>query len=240
MIGRGQVAGAAAIAAAFDAGEPIAGVLIVEAGASESARAIAERADALGIPVFEESAREMRRMRSDESDADVLAVTGPRATQDLETLMARDGLVLLLAGLRYPANVGFLLRSVEVAGAEGVVIDVDWTESVFAEAERISIRAQRFLSVVGATAERAVEAARAAGRRVVAVETEAGVAPWQVDLTTPALLVLGSETDGIPMPVLEAADERVRIPVRGFIPSYNVQAAAGIVLGEWLRQTSDT
>ena len=152
--------------------------------------------------------------------------------------MARDGVVLLLAGLRYPANVGFLLRSAEVAGAAGVVLDVDWTESVFAEAERISIRAQRFLSVVGAEADRAVEAARAAGRRVVAVETEGGVAPWSVDLASPALLVLGSETDGIPQAVLESADDRVRIPVRGFIPSYNVQAAAGVLIGEWLRQTS--
>jgi len=29
----------------------------------------------------------------------------------------------------------------------------------------------------------------------------------------------------------------VRIPTRGFIPSYNVQAAVGMLLGEWLRQT---
>ena len=36
---------------------------------------------------------------------------------------------------------------------------------------------------------------------------------------------------------LAEADETVRIPTRGFIPSYNVQAATSMLLGEWLRQT---
>lgn len=236
---RGQIAGADAIAKALDADASIVGVLVVDEGASVAARAVVERVAALGRPVHTESVRELRRMCATGEETDVLAFVGPPPTRDLDTLMARDGVVLLLAGLRYPANVGFLLRSAEVAGAAGVVLDVDWTESVFAEAERISIRAQRFLSVVGAEADRAVEAARAAGRRIVAVETEGGVAPWSVDLASPVLLVLGSETDGIPESVLDAADDKVRIPVRGFIPSYNVQAAAGVLIGEWLRQTSD-
>ncbi len=65
-----------------------------------------------------------------------------------------------------------------------------------------------------------------------------GRSPWESDLTRRrAVWLIGSETEGIPEEVLERADEVVRIPTRGFIPSYNVQAAAGMVLGEWLRQT---
>ncbi len=36
--------------------------------------------------------------------------------------------------------------------------------------------------------------------------------------------------------VLDACDGAVAIPMRGFIPSYNLQAAMGIVVGEQLRQ----
>jgi tRNA G18 (ribose-2'-O)-methylase SpoU len=40
----------------------------------------------------------------------------------------------------------------------------------------------------------------------------------------------------VPPEVLEACDLTVRIPMRGFIPSYNLQAAMAIVAGERLRQ----
>jgi tRNA G18 (ribose-2'-O)-methylase SpoU len=36
--------------------------------------------------------------------------------------------------------------------------------------------------------------------------------------------------------VLDTCDGAIRIPMRGFIPSYNLQAAMAIVVGEHLRQ----
>lgn len=235
---RRRLVGATEIAAALDAGRPIARVLIADGAASATAREIVRRAEALAIPVSRESAREMRRMTADGAAAvDVLAVEGPPPCRRVEALMARPGLVLVLAGLRYPANVGFLWRSAEVAGAAGVVVDADWTDAAWTEARRVSIRADRFLSVVEAPAERAIEAAREAGRRVVAVETGGDATPWTVDLRGDVTIVLGSETSGIPASIVAEADAVVHVPTRGFIPSYNVQAAAGVVLGEWLRQT---
>ena len=77
------------------------------------------------------------------------------------------------------------------------------------------------------------------GRRVLAIEDVGSDAPWEVDLRGPLLLVVGGERHGIESNVLAACDGAVRIPMRGFIPSYNVQAAAGIVLGEWLRRAHD-
>ena len=70
----------------------------------------------------------------------------------------------------------------------------------------------------------------------MAVETSGDSAPWEVDLAKPVVVLVGSETTGIPEPFLEAVDEVVSIPIGGFIPSYNVQAAVGILLGEWMRQ----
>jgi tRNA G18 (ribose-2'-O)-methylase SpoU len=168
---------------------------------------------------------------------EILALAGPLPPPDLDSLMAAGGLVLLLSGVRYPANAGFVLRSAEVAGAAGVVLDTDWSASAREEASRVSIRADRFFSVLEASTEEAFEAARRTARRIVAVETVGGAEPWSVDLCGPIMLVLGSEAKGVPERFLEQADAVVRIPSRGFIPSYNVQAATGILLGEWLRQT---
>ncbi len=180
----------------------------------------------------------MRRMSETDVAPELLAVTGSPPPTDLAGLMKGDGLVLVLVGLRYPGNVGFILRSAEVAGAAGVVVANDWSDSEWQEARRVGIRADRFLAVIRAESGEALAAARSAGRRVVAVETSGRTRPWEIDLSQPTALVIGGEATGISEELLACADEIVRIPTRGFIPSYNVQAATGMLLGEWLRQTS--
>jgi tRNA G18 (ribose-2'-O)-methylase SpoU len=50
------------------------------------------------------------------------------------------------------------------------------------------------------------------------------------------LFVAGSEAGGVPPAILERCDAVVRIPMAGFLPSYNVQAAVAAVAAERLRQ----
>jgi tRNA (cytidine/uridine-2'-O-)-methyltransferase len=50
-------------------------------------------------------------------------------------------------------------------------------------------------------------------------------------------LLVGRESAGVPDAVHEAADARLRIPMRAGLRSLNVAVAAAIVLGEGLRQT---
>jgi 23S rRNA (guanosine2251-2'-O)-methyltransferase len=68
------------------------------------------------------------------------------------------------------------------------------------------------------------------------VEDVGSAAPWQVDLTGPLLLVVGAEAEGVPRGVLERCDHVVRIPMAGFIASYNLQAAVAALAAERLRQ----
>jgi len=203
---------------------------------SSSTRLLLDRASELGIPVLIESEREMRRMSSSERARELIAFEGPSPNATLDELMSRTGIVFLLVGLRYPGNVGFILRSAEVAGAAGVVLANDWQGSQISEALRVGMRADRFFPVIKEEALTVIAAARRAGRRVVALETAGTKTPWNADLVSPTIVVVGSETTGISDAILESADETIRIPTGGFIPSYNVQAAVGMLLGEWLRQ----
>jgi tRNA G18 (ribose-2'-O)-methylase SpoU len=50
------------------------------------------------------------------------------------------------------------------------------------------------------------------------------------------LFVVGAESGGVPEPVLERADLVLRVPMAGFIPTYNLQAALAAVAIERLRQ----
>jgi len=220
-------------------GDPISLLLCLDGDLSESSRLLVETARALGIPVLIESEREMRRMSASTESRELIALEGPSRAPTLDEMMSRQGLVVLLVGLRYPSNVGFILRSVEVAGAAGVVLANDWEGTQRMEALRVSMRADRFFPVIESEAVAATLAARRAGRRIVAMETTGTKPPWEVNLVSPTLLVIGGETSGIPNEILAAVDDVVRIPTPGFIPSYNVQAAVGMLLGEWLRQNAD-
>jgi 23S rRNA (guanosine2251-2'-O)-methyltransferase len=60
--------------------------------------------------------------------------------------------------------------------------------------------------------------------------------PWDLDLTIPICLIIGSEGRGIRKTVKEYCDVLVGIPMRGRINSLNVSVAAGILLFEAVRQ----
>jgi tRNA G18 (ribose-2'-O)-methylase SpoU len=50
------------------------------------------------------------------------------------------------------------------------------------------------------------------------------------------LCIVGSEREGISQWLLEEADEVIRLPMAGFVPSYNLQVAVSVVAVEALRQ----
>ncbi|MDJ0948959.1 MAG: tRNA (cytidine(34)-2'-O)-methyltransferase [Alphaproteobacteria bacterium] len=50
-------------------------------------------------------------------------------------------------------------------------------------------------------------------------------------------ILVGRESEGVPQAVHDAADVRLRIPMRAGLRSLNVALAAAMVLGEALRQT---
>lgn len=237
---RRRIVGATAIAAALDREASIPLVVCRRGDLDPAIAAVVERARSRGSEIRQASERELLRLSEGAEAADVLALEGASTRPSLDELMGRDGLVLVLVGLRYPGNVGFIVRAAEVAGAAGVVLAEDWTRAERASAMRFAMEADRFFPVLDATAEAAVAAARRAGRRLLALETEGVASPWSEALEAQSAVLLGGEALGIPASILAEMDACLRIPMRGFIPSYNVQAAAGILLGEWLRRECET
>jgi tRNA G18 (ribose-2'-O)-methylase SpoU len=101
---------------------------------------------------------------------------------------------------------------------------------------RTSMNADRFMPVRWEAADVVLERARAAGLAVVGVEDVGDRAPWRVDLAQPSLFVVGGEDRSLSPAHLSACDVVVRLPMRGFVPCYNLQAAVAAVALERLRQ----
>jgi TrmH family RNA methyltransferase len=233
---RAQLAGPEEIEAALERAAPVRLLLASACPRDPRAAALVERARSAGIPVHPASDASLRRLSKTDPPAEVLALVGPEPDAPPERALAAGGAAWLLVGTAYPGNTGFAIRTAEVSGADAVFVDNGFDHDGRREATRAAMRADRFMPVYWMPAAEALRLARAAGRRVLALEDVGDAAPWEVDLTGPVLFVVGGERHGIPDAVLRAADRVLRVPMRGFIPSYNLQAALSAVALERLRQ----
>jgi len=234
---RRQLAGAEEVAAALAAATPLR-VVLVRRDAPAAVQALAERARAAGARVHAASANDLRRMAraGAPEPCDVLAMIGPDPALDPAAALAGAGAAWLLAGVAYAGNAGYAIRTAEVSGADAIFLDASLDAAGRRRALRASMHAERFLPVHWQPAGAVLDAARAAGRRLVAVEDVGARAPWQVDLRGRVLLAIGGERHGLDRALLARCDEVVRVPMAGFVPSYNLQAAMAAVAAERLRQ----
>jgi 23S rRNA (guanosine2251-2'-O)-methyltransferase len=231
-----QLRGVEVISAALDQGCEVGLLLVQEAVGDARVPALVERARASGVPVREASASVLRRMTGAGEPADVLGLLGRRPQEDLAAVLGRGGAFWLLVDVAYPTNVGVAIRTAEGSGASGIAVDSAFDHSGRRVALRASMRADWYMPVFWERAERVIEAVRQRGQRVYAIENSGQRAPWEADLTGPVLLIIGGESEGIPAPLLRGCDEVLRVPMGGFIPSYNLQIPVGVVAAERLRQ----
>lgn len=240
---RRSIAGPERIRAALEAREPVQLVLIERDEADPALLALAAQAEASGAVLWRGSPGDLARMSHGAGADRILALLGPPLAVDLAGLCARHGAVWLLNRAAYPSNVGFAVRTAEVSGAEGVIVDARFNHDERSRVSHVSMGADRVMPVLWASTEQALVAARAAQLRIVALEAieHPRARPlWEVDLTGGVLLVAGNERDGIGEELLAQCDALASIPMAGFVPSYNLHAAIAAVAAERLRQLAVT
>jgi TrmH family RNA methyltransferase len=201
--------------------------------------ALVGRAESAGVAVHPTSEAMLWRLAKQEPTPDVLGLVGPDPLAPRDAVLRAGGACWLLVGTKYPGNTGFAIRSAEVSGADGIFIDNGMGHDARRESIRAAMRADRYFPVHWEPALPLIAEARAAGRRIVAVEDVGTRPPWESDLAQPLLLIVGGERSGISEEVLAACDEVLRLPMPGFIPSYNLQAAMAMVAGERMRQLAE-
>ena len=149
-----------------------------------------------GIPVRDSSKNDMWRMARRNDGAEpppILALVGRNPNASIDEILAAGGLAWLLAGARYPVNIGFTIRTAEVSGSNAVFVDGDLTHAQKKSAKRASMKAHRFMPVHWVQGDKLVRLAKTSGFRVIALEDTGSLEPWEEDLTGDILLVVGGE-----------------------------------------------
>ncbi len=163
---------------------------------------------------------------------------------DLDDILVGIGpdegaLIVLLDGVEDPRNLGAVLRSVEGAGAHGVVIPERRAVGLTDTVAKSSAGAAEYVKVAKVTnLNRAIEDLKRRNIWVVGTSGNATTSYTEWDWRQPSALVLGAEGSGLHRLVAENCDVLVKIPMYGRIESLNVSVAAGVVLFEARRQRS--
>ena len=125
-------------------------------------------------------------------------------------------------------NVGSIFRTADGCGVAHVYLTGITGHPPRAEIDKTALGAQDVVAWSWHEgAHEAITAARHDGHRIVALE--AGGRPLdEVVWDEPVCLVLGNEVAGVAPASLEAADQRVELPMLGLKTSFNVAVAFGI------------
>jgi TrmH family RNA methyltransferase len=145
-------------------------------------------------------------------------------------------LVVVLAGLQDPGNLGTILRSAEAFGATGVVSLPATVSAWNPKAVRASAGSVFRLPVLATSERECFEELREAGVRILATTIHAAEPADLVDLAAPVALVIGNEGNGLAEDLIAKADVKVTIPCPGPVESLNAAVAASVLLYEASRQ----
>jgi RNA methyltransferase, TrmH family len=147
-----------------------------------------------------------------------------------------DPLVLVLAAIQDPGNIGTILRSAEAFGASGVISLPGTVNEWNPKAVRASAGSIFRVPVLSATLDETLLNLRESSMRILTTTVHGAEPADMIDLTGPIALVIGNEGSGVPDEVAFHADSRVTIPCPGPVESLNAAVAASVLLYEACRQ----
>jgi 23S rRNA (guanosine2251-2'-O)-methyltransferase len=157
--------------------------------------------------------------------------------QDLVRGARNVPLIVVLDGIEDPQNVGAILRTVDAAGADGVVRQTRHAAALGGAAAKASAGAVAHVRIADVVnIARAIEELKSAGVWTVGLASDGGQPYDRIDLTLPTALVVGAEGVGLRRLVRERCDWLAAIPMAGHVQSLNVSVAAGVALFEAIRQ----
>ena len=147
-----------------------------------------------------------------------------------------DPFIFLLDGIEDPHNLGAIIRTANLAGAHGVVIPKNRAVGLTATVAKASAGALNYTPVAKVTnMGRTIEELKEKGLWFVCAAMD-GQVMYDLNLTGPIGVVIGSEGDGVSRLVREKCDMTASIPMRGDIDSLNASVAAGVLAYEVVRQ----
>ena len=212
-------------------------------GAATRYPEILRSAENLGVNVHPITRKAAEHLSDTVTSTGIFAVCSPVLWPFENILAAKPRLLTVPVLTSDPGNAGTLIRVCDALGADAVVFAGESVDPQGGKAARASAGSLFHIPVARKvdTAEVLAEL-QSAGLQLLATSADG-----EVNLETagellkqPTAWLFGNEAHGLGAEILEQADYRVRIPIRGSAESLNLATAAAICLYESSRMQSDS
>jgi TrmH family RNA methyltransferase len=179
------------------------------------------------VPVTE---KVMASLSLQGNPSDVVGVFHQRVLTELPEVSAKD-LWVALDAIRDPGNLGTILRTVEAAGASGVILLGASCDPFSPECVRATMGSIFTVPLVRLSDDAFARAAQGWPGEIVATSMT-GAHDFRRAYQLPVLLLMGSEGQGLSPALAAFASPSVRIPMASGMESLNVAIATALMLYE--------
>ena len=200
----------------------------------ERVRAVCEYTNDPDTVVLELDSRLFDKLTDAEHGIDVLAVVRTKGYDaDFVKTLPHEDCLLVCDRIQDPGNMGTMIRTAVAAGYSAIIalpgtVDVYSPKVLRATAGKVFDMPVVYIS----GEEELKEIAEETGRRIVVTVPTGGSEYYKENLHEGIALVIGNEGRGISESIIDMADVRVTLPMKGNIESLNAAVAAAILMYE--------
>lgn len=160
----------------------------------------------------------------------------PAMLEDFLEQVNDDLLLVGVAGIQDPGNLGTIIRSAEAFSARAVLLGEKTVSQFNPKAVRASAGSLFREPLVSVKLAETIDLLKQHGVKVLATSSRKGTPLPEADFARPSLVVIGNEGAGVPPEIVAKADELITIPHSVRVESLNAGIAASVILYEAAKQ----
>lgn len=155
----------------------------------------------------------------------------------LEDIVLKDNpLIIVLESVEKPGNIGAVLRSVDAAGADAMIVCNPLTDLYNPNLIRASTGAVFSKQIACSSSEDTIKWLKSNKIQILTAQLQNSTSYYDTDMTIGTAIVMGTESTGLSEIWRKAANRHIKIPMLGSVDSLNVSVSAAILMYEAIRQ----
>jgi TrmH family RNA methyltransferase len=155
---------------------------------------------------------------------------------DLQEVLNKSGLILLLDQLSDPGNMGTIIRTATAFGVDGILLTPDCVDPFSPKVVRSSMGGILKIPVYSDVDLKEIEQLRGKGYTLFCSLPKAEDNLYDLDFTGRSIIVIGNESHGVSSIIQKLCHQRFKIPHDSQVESLNAAVACAIIIGEAFRQ----
>jgi len=199
---------------------------------------VMDRIHNIGLPCYVVSDKIFKEISDTRTPQGILAVIKKKDAL-IGDIIKSNNKIVMLESLQDPGNMGTIIRTADAAGMTGVVLSKGCVDVYNRKVLRSTMGSIFHLPIhrtddfIGAINE-----LKAKGIKVYASHLDGNINYYDINDYNNIAVIIGNEANGISDEAAMAADCLIRIPMPGRAESLNASVAAGILMYEVLRKST--